>query len=116
MSKTGVAEGREAANQIHNPYLAARREWDERYGDLITRARIAVGSVAMKRWRLEPTERLLAGMRVGSPEMGESVKAAFADARSFRKVEADEITGATTAADEACRTGCDEYVAIECTR
>src|SRR6476646_7781627 len=22
-----------------NPYLAARREWDERYGDLITRAR-----------------------------------------------------------------------------
>jgi type IV secretion system protein TrbF len=24
---------------LHNPYLAARREWDERYGDLITRAR-----------------------------------------------------------------------------
>jgi len=23
----------------HNPYLAARHEWDERYGDLITRAR-----------------------------------------------------------------------------
>jgi type IV secretion system protein TrbF len=23
----------------HNPYLAARREWDERYGDFITRAR-----------------------------------------------------------------------------
>jgi type IV secretion system protein TrbF len=23
----------------HNPYLTARREWDERYGDLITRAR-----------------------------------------------------------------------------
>lgn len=23
----------------HNPYLAARREWDERYGDLVTRAR-----------------------------------------------------------------------------
>jgi type IV secretion system protein TrbF len=23
----------------HNPYLVARREWDERYGDLITRAR-----------------------------------------------------------------------------
>ena len=22
-----------------NPYLAARREWDERYGDLVTRAR-----------------------------------------------------------------------------
>src|SRR3954463_13800948 len=25
--------------EIHNPYLAARREWDERYGDFITRAR-----------------------------------------------------------------------------
>src|SRR5689334_4620496 len=25
--------------QTHNAYLAARREWDERYGDLITRAR-----------------------------------------------------------------------------
>src|SRR5215468_11111872 len=23
----------------HNPYLAARREWDERYGDFLTRAR-----------------------------------------------------------------------------
>src|SRR3954451_19291072 len=23
----------------HNPYLVARREWDERYGDLISRAR-----------------------------------------------------------------------------
>ena len=23
----------------HNPYLAARREWDERYGEFITRAR-----------------------------------------------------------------------------
>jgi type IV secretory pathway TrbF-like protein len=26
-------------NSSHNPYLAARREWDERYGDLITRAK-----------------------------------------------------------------------------
>jgi len=28
---------------IHNPYLAARHEWDERYGDLVTRA---------KNWRM----------------------------------------------------------------
>jgi xanthine dehydrogenase YagS FAD-binding subunit len=35
----------------------------------------------MKPWRLEPTERLLAGMRIGSPEMDASVKAAFAEAR-----------------------------------
>src|ERR1700722_9239780 len=26
-------------NSPHNPYLAARREWDERYGDFITRAK-----------------------------------------------------------------------------
>ncbi|HTW64658.1 MAG TPA: VirB8/TrbF family protein [Bryobacteraceae bacterium] len=26
-------------NETYNPYLAARREWDERYGDLITRAK-----------------------------------------------------------------------------
>src|SRR4030088_1611310 len=25
--------------EINNPYLAARREWDERYGEFITRAR-----------------------------------------------------------------------------
>jgi xanthine dehydrogenase YagS FAD-binding subunit len=49
--------------------------------DLITRARIAVGSVAMKPWRLEPAERLLAGMRIGSDEIAKSVKAAFAEAR-----------------------------------
>lgn len=34
-SRAPIPEVREA----HNPYLAARREWDERYGDLITRAR-----------------------------------------------------------------------------
>ena len=34
-SRAPISEVREA----HNPYLAARREWDERYGDLITRAR-----------------------------------------------------------------------------
>ena len=27
------------ANRTENPYLAARREWDERYGHLITRER-----------------------------------------------------------------------------
>src|SRR4051812_11318029 len=29
----------EAGSGSYNPYLAARREWDERYGDQITRAR-----------------------------------------------------------------------------
>jgi type IV secretion system protein VirB5 len=26
-------------SDVHNPYLAARKEWDERYGDLISRAK-----------------------------------------------------------------------------
>src|SRR5258708_27619110 len=30
---------RPEVSNAHNPYLAARREWDERYGDLITRAK-----------------------------------------------------------------------------
>ena len=30
---------RESGSTDYNPYLAARREWDERYGDQITRAR-----------------------------------------------------------------------------
>src|SRR5271169_2178351 len=30
---------RPESSHTHSPYLAARREWDERYGDLITRAR-----------------------------------------------------------------------------
>src|ERR1043166_2560385 len=38
-----VAEKPSERAQLSNPYLAARREWDERYGNLITRA---------KNWRL----------------------------------------------------------------
>ena len=30
-------------SNVQSPYMAARREWDERYGDLITRA---------KNWRM----------------------------------------------------------------
>src|SRR5947207_14235004 len=40
----------------------------------------------------------------------------FAEARSFRRVERGEITGATTADGEACRKSCEEFVAIECSR
>src|SRR5437588_8429653 len=35
---TDIAEPK-PANGTYNPYLAARREWDERYGSLITRER-----------------------------------------------------------------------------
>jgi type IV secretion system protein VirB5 len=33
--------------ELNNPYLAARHEWDERYGDLITRARNWRGLAAL---------------------------------------------------------------------
>jgi type IV secretion system protein VirB5 len=33
------ASAKPKAVELHNPYLAARREWDERYGEFITRAR-----------------------------------------------------------------------------
>jgi len=39
----------------------------------------------------------------------------FADARSFRKIEREEITGAVPES-AACRGSCDGLVAIECTR
>lgn len=35
----GLALHREESSEIYNPYLAARKEWDERYGEFITRAR-----------------------------------------------------------------------------
>jgi hypothetical protein len=38
----------------------------------------------------------------------------FSQARSFRKVDNDEITG--NAKSPSCGIGCDELVAIECTR
>ncbi len=34
----GLALRKESSSEIYNPYLAARREWDERYGEFITRA------------------------------------------------------------------------------
>ena len=34
-----VASAKPKTVELHNPYLAARREWDERYGEFITRAR-----------------------------------------------------------------------------
>jgi hypothetical protein len=39
----------------------------------------------------------------------------FSQARSFRKVDNDEVTGGG-AKSQACGIGCDELVAIECTR
>lgn len=41
----------------------------------------------------------------------------FTAAASYRKVDRDEITGAVPTSGSACgRGGCDEFVAIECSR
>jgi xanthine dehydrogenase YagS FAD-binding subunit len=49
--------------------------------DVIVRARIAVGSVAMRPWRLERTERRLAGLRLGAPEIAAAVHDGFSEAK-----------------------------------
>jgi hypothetical protein len=40
----------------------------------------------------------------------------FTSAASYRKVERDEITGAVPTSPACGRSGCDEFVAIECKR
>jgi hypothetical protein len=40
----------------------------------------------------------------------------FAEARSFRKIARDEITGAVPNISTACLGSCNEFVAIECKR
>ncbi len=41
----------------------------------------------------------------------------FAQASSFHKVDAEEITGSVRSSHETCHgSSCDEFVAIECTR
>src|ERR1700729_948055 len=50
-------------------------------GDVIRRARVALGSVAMRPWRLEETERRLVGQKLGSPAIEAAVAAGFVDAR-----------------------------------
>ena len=39
LSADDSTDPRKPAAGAYNPYLAARREWDERYGNLITRER-----------------------------------------------------------------------------
>jgi xanthine dehydrogenase YagS FAD-binding subunit len=54
-------------------------------GRVIRHARIALGSVAMRPWRLDETERRLAGVRIGSPEMDAAIGAGFTDARALSR-------------------------------
>ena len=50
-------------------------------GDLIRRARLALGSVAMRPWRLDETEKRLVGQRLGSAAVEAAVDAGFVDSR-----------------------------------
>jgi xanthine dehydrogenase YagS FAD-binding subunit len=54
-------------------------------GDVITNARVALGSVAMRPWRLDETERRLVGQRLGSAGMNAAVDAGLADARPLSR-------------------------------
>jgi xanthine dehydrogenase YagS FAD-binding subunit len=52
---------------------------------VIRQARIALGSVAHRPWRLDEAERRLAGLPVGSPEIQAAVEAAFSEARPLSR-------------------------------
>ncbi len=48
---------------------------------LISRARLALGSVALRPWRLYDAEQALVGLRPGSPEVMDAVSSGFAASR-----------------------------------
>jgi xanthine dehydrogenase YagS FAD-binding subunit len=50
-------------------------------GEVIRSARIALGSVAHRPWRLDAAEQRLVGTRIGSPEARAAIEAGFSDAR-----------------------------------
>lgn len=56
-------------------------------GGVIRRARVALGSVAMRPWRLVAAEERLAGLAPDAPEVDESLDAAFAEARPLQGTE-----------------------------
>ena len=61
---------------------------------------------------------LVNGERCGTPVANAYCQSqAFAQARSFQKIDRDEITGAVPATSrDACVGSCDSYVAIVCSR
>ena len=61
---------------------------------------------------------LASGESCGAPMASAYCKSRdFAQAVSFRKVDREEITGAVPSSGSACRgNGCEEFVAIECSR
>lgn len=80
---------------------AASVELDD--GRTIRQARIALGSVAMRPWRLEEAERRLTGLPADGPEIEEALDAALADARPVEQ-SAYKVPIARGAAHRALRT------------
>jgi xanthine dehydrogenase YagS FAD-binding subunit len=72
-------------------------------GGLIRDARIALGSVALRPWRLEAAEHALAGVAPEDPEAGEALDRAMADARPLTR-NAVKVKLARNAALRALRT------------
>lgn len=56
-------------------------------GGVIRRARVALGSVAMRPWRLVAAEERLAGLRPDAPGVAEALQASFAEARPLSGTE-----------------------------
>ncbi|WP_118134828.1 xanthine dehydrogenase family protein subunit M [Oceanicella sp. SM1341] len=63
---------------------AAALEMD---GGVIRRARVALGSVAMRPWRLVAAEARLAGLAPDAPEVADAIDASFAEARPLSGTE-----------------------------
>jgi xanthine dehydrogenase YagS FAD-binding subunit len=69
----------------------------ETEGEIIRAARIALGSVAHRPWRLDAAEQALAGKRIGSADVGHAFDSAFAEARPLEH-NAHKVTLARNAA------------------
>ena len=77
----------------HSAYLKIRERESYEYatvsaavaldldGETISKARIALGSVAMRPWRLDAAEHALVGKRLGTSDVAAEVEIGFHDAR-----------------------------------
>ncbi len=79
--KSAYLKGREPESyEYATVFAAVAPDLD---GEVVQSARVALGSLAMRPWRLDETERQLAGQRLNSPAVADAVAAGFADARAL---------------------------------
>lgn len=65
--------------------VAVALRMDKAHPGRIGEARIALGSVAMKPWRLHVTEQQLVGLTLDDPRVAQAVEAGFHDARALSR-------------------------------